>query len=212
MTDRPLSGRRVQAAANDEAILRAAREVFVADPTAPIAAVAERAGVGISALYRRYPSKEALVGTLCAIGQEVYLEEVERALAASGDPWDAWVGWLQRIVAADTHALVVRLAGTFTPTPEHLERGKRMETLGMQLFDRTRAVGAFRQGLTFLDVNLLLELLSSMRFGDAGRSVELRRRYLEVIVAGMRAGAGGRLPGKAPTWQEQLERWIRDDG
>ena len=116
MDDRSLSGRRAQAA-NDEGILRAARDVFIADPTAPIAAVAERANVGISAIYRRYPSKGALVGTLCAHGQEVYLKEVERALSETGDPRDVSVGWLRRIVEADTHALVVRLAGTFTRPP-----------------------------------------------------------------------------------------------
>ena len=54
----PLSGRRAEAARNDRKILEAAREVFVADPEAPISKVAERAGVGISALYRRYASKE----------------------------------------------------------------------------------------------------------------------------------------------------------
>ena len=53
----PLSGRRAEAARNDRRILEAAREVFVADPSAPIAAVAARAGVGIGALYRRYGSK-----------------------------------------------------------------------------------------------------------------------------------------------------------
>jgi AcrR family transcriptional regulator len=63
-----MSGRQAQAARNDQVILDAARAVFVADPTAPIAAVAERAGVGISALYRRYPSKEALLRTLCLDG------------------------------------------------------------------------------------------------------------------------------------------------
>jgi AcrR family transcriptional regulator len=56
-----LSGRRGQAARNDERILAAAREVFIADPKAPISAVAARAGVGISALYRRWPGKEDLV-------------------------------------------------------------------------------------------------------------------------------------------------------
>ncbi len=45
MPTAPMSGRRAQAARNDELIMNAAREVFVADPTAPIAAVAERAGV-----------------------------------------------------------------------------------------------------------------------------------------------------------------------
>jgi len=37
----PLRGRQAQAAQNDELILQAAREVFLADPTAPISAVAE---------------------------------------------------------------------------------------------------------------------------------------------------------------------------
>jgi AcrR family transcriptional regulator len=57
----PLRGRRAEAARNDQRILDAAREVFVADPGAPIAAVAKRAGVGIGALYRRYASKEELL-------------------------------------------------------------------------------------------------------------------------------------------------------
>ena len=46
----PLSGRRAQAAANDAVILASARAVFTADPSAPISAVAQHAGVGISAL------------------------------------------------------------------------------------------------------------------------------------------------------------------
>jgi len=42
----------------DGRILAAAREVFINDPGAAVSAVASKAGVGISALYRRYPSKE----------------------------------------------------------------------------------------------------------------------------------------------------------
>ena len=60
-TPAPLSGRRAEAARNDQRIIDAAREVFVADSGAPIAAVAKRAGVGIGALYRRYASKEELL-------------------------------------------------------------------------------------------------------------------------------------------------------
>jgi AcrR family transcriptional regulator len=208
--DRPLSGRRAQAATNDEAILRAAREVFVADPTAPIAAVAERAGVGMSALYRRYASKEELLGRVCADGQETYLAEVERALADDGDPWDAFVRWLQRIVEADVHAHTVRLAGTFTPDAGHLERAERMRRLGARLVQRTAAAGALRPGLTFVDVSLLLELVSMTRLGDGERNAELRQRYLAVIVDGISAGGDGALPGRAPTWQEQTARWIAE--
>ena len=66
-----------------------------------------------------------------------------------------------RIVEADTHALVVRLAGTFTPTREHLERAERMRVLGLELFDRSKAAGVLRPGLTFVDIGLLLEMVSS---------------------------------------------------
>ena len=98
MEQQRLSGRRGQAAQNDERILAAAREVFVADADAPISAVASRAGVGISALYRRYPSKEDLLRELCRDGLRLYVEEAEAALADDGDPWEAFAGFLRRIV------------------------------------------------------------------------------------------------------------------
>ncbi|HYN72253.1 MAG TPA: TetR/AcrR family transcriptional regulator, partial [Nakamurella sp.] len=152
----PLSGRRAQAARNDEAILIAARDVFVDDPSAPIAAVSQRAGVGISALYRRYPSKELLLGKLCSDGQAVYIAEAERALADDGDPWEAYANFLRRIVAADTHSLTVRLAGTFVPTERHLQDAELMRRLSEQLFGRTRAAGAIRSDVTELDIAFLM--------------------------------------------------------
>src|SRR5262252_597081 len=85
-----LRGRQAQAAHNDELILQAAREVFLADPTAPISAVAERAGVGIGALYHRYAGKEDLLRTLCRNGQDIYRTEIRRALASDAEPWDAF--------------------------------------------------------------------------------------------------------------------------
>src|SRR5579863_8551225 len=112
-----LSGRHAQAVRNDAAILRAARDVFLADPKAPIAAVAERAGVGISALYRRYPGKEELLRRLCHDGLRRFIAEAESA-AAGPDPWRAFTGFLREVVVADVHSLTVHLAGTFTPTEE----------------------------------------------------------------------------------------------
>src|SRR5215218_7153279 len=87
----PLSGRRAQAARNDERILKAAREVFIANPSAPIADVAKSAGVGISALYRRYPSKEDLLRQLCADGLRRYIAAAEglRVAVARRGPYVA---------------------------------------------------------------------------------------------------------------------------
>src|SRR5215216_7126023 len=103
----PLSGRQAEARRNDRLILEAAREVFVADPEAPISAVAERAGVGIGALYRRYGSKEDLLRRLCAAGLRTYIAAAEAALADEGDPWKAFTGFMRRVVDADTHSLTL---------------------------------------------------------------------------------------------------------
>src|SRR5438270_13590495 len=95
-TTAPLNGRRGEAARNDQRILDAARAVFTADPDAPIAAVAARAGVGISALYRRYRGKEDLLQQLSLDGLQRYLAAAEAALAENGDPWPTFCGFMRR--------------------------------------------------------------------------------------------------------------------
>ncbi len=73
MTSRSLSpqsvhGRQAEARRNDLAVLDAARDVFSAQGAgAPISAVAERAGVGMGTLYRRYGSKTELLQRLCVM-------------------------------------------------------------------------------------------------------------------------------------------------
>ena len=117
----PLSGRRAEAARNDGRILNAARTVFLANPSAPIADVARAAGVGISALYRRYSSKEMLLRELARDGLSRYIADLRSALADPGDPWDVFCACLHRVVDGQSQALAQRLAGTFQPTAE-LER------------------------------------------------------------------------------------------
>jgi AcrR family transcriptional regulator len=138
----PLSGRRAQAARNDRRILEAAREVFVADPGAPISAVAKHAGVGISALYRRYASKEELLRQLSAEGLERYIAAAEAALSDDADPWTAFTGFMRRVVDADTHSLTLRLAGTFAPTEELYRRAEHAQQLNIKLLQQTKAAGA----------------------------------------------------------------------
>jgi AcrR family transcriptional regulator len=194
----PLRGRQSQAILNNEAILNAAREVFVANPNAPISAVAKRAGVGIGALYHRYESKEDLLRTLSRQGQDIYIAEVEKALASDDEPWDAFVDYLRRIVAANTHGLTVRLAGTFTPTPEQFVLAERMQALSIELVGRVRRSGALRPDVTHLDIDFLLEFLATVKLGNAERSAELRQRHLMVIVDGLHSDHPTPLPGQSP--------------
>lgn len=203
----PLSGRRAQAARNDALILDAARAVFVADPGAPISAVAERAGVGISALYRRYASKEELLRQLSADGLRRYITAAEAALADEGDPWDAFARFMGRVVDEDPHSLTLRLAGTFTPTAELYQEAEKAEELNVKLFERTRASGAIRPDLTVNDLTFLFEQVAAVRAGDEERTRELRHRYLGLLLDALRTPSPAPLTGPAPSLEEIRARW-----
>jgi AcrR family transcriptional regulator len=203
----PLSGRRAQAARNDQRILDAARQVFVADPGAPIAAVADQAGVGMSALYRRYPSKQQLLARLAGDGLRRYLAAAEAALAEAGDPWAAFAGFMGRIVDADTHALVLRLAGTFTPTQDLYDDAERGQELTQRLLERAEAAGAVRADLDVSDLTFVFEQLASVRLGDPDRTRQLRHRYLGLLLDALATPTPTPLAGPPPTWQELSHRW-----
>ncbi|TCK00388.1 TetR/AcrR family transcriptional regulator [Nocardia alba] len=205
--DQPrLPGRKAQAARNDGLILDAARGVFLDDPNAPIAAVAERAGVGISALYRRYPSKEVLLRTLCHQGLRRFNAEADVALA-DPDGWHGFVGFLERVVEADVHSLTVRLAGTFTPDESMLPDVVHSGEVGAELVRRAHASGRLRADVDALDVGLILEACSAITMPDPVRTAELRRRVLALMVDGL--ACGGELPGPRPVSGEFAWRWER---
>jgi AcrR family transcriptional regulator len=207
----PLSGRKAQAARNDEVILEAARAVFLDDPGAPIAAVAERARVGISALYRRYPSKEVLLRKLCSDGLAAYTAAVQAAvdeLDAGGDPWPAFTGFMRRVVDAGSTSLTVRLAGTFTPDEQLYRDARHADDLNHQLIQRVRQAGAIRNDIEVADIGLILEQIASVRLGDEARTDELRHRYLALILQALRHADPGTLPGPPPSPAELAARWT----
>ena len=210
-TTTPLSGRRAQAARNDRLILEAARAVFVADPEAPISAVAERAGVGISALYRRYASKEDLLRHLCLDGLHRYIAAVEAAVADEGDPWNAFTTFMRRVVEADTPALTLRLAGTFTPNEELYRAADLAQELNVRLVERTKAGGALRPDVVVDDLGLVLEQLAAIRAAGPERTMQLRRRYLALFLDGLHLPSAGPLPGPPPSWAEFQARWRPRD-
>ncbi|MBD8078528.1 TetR/AcrR family transcriptional regulator [Cellulosimicrobium arenosum] len=205
----PLSGRRAQAARNDTAILTAAREVFVADPDAPVAAVAQAAGVGISALYRRYPSKEELLATLCLEGLRGFVEVARSALEVD-DPWTSFETFLRGVVAADVHSLSVHLAGRFTPTPEHAALADEAGVHAERILRRAQDAGVVRADVVDTDLPMVYEQLAAIRLGDPERVAALRRRYVELHLAGLRAASEppGPLPERAPTHAELGARWV----
>jgi AcrR family transcriptional regulator len=202
----PLSGRRREAARNNERILRAAQEVFTADPGARVSAVARRAGVGISALYTRYASKEGLLRHLCADGLQRLARLADQALADERDHWTVFAEFMQRTVAADISSLTLSLAGKFRPSTELSALAGQANDKIQALFDRVRPV--LRADLDVLDLPPIWEQLAAITIGSPGRAAELRNRYLTIMLDGLRAGAAGTLPGTPPTPQEVSGRWY----
>ena len=203
----PLSGRRAQAARNDELILASARAVFAADPAAPISAVAEHAGVGISALYRRCASKEDLLRRLCDDAVRLYNREAEAALADEGDRWSVFRRFMHRVVAADLYALTLRLAGTFTPDSGLHREALRAQELSTRLFERTRAAGAIRPDVVLDDIALIFEQVTAVRLVDEYRTRRLRERSLALMLDALRRTPADPLPGPPPTPEEVTQRW-----
>jgi AcrR family transcriptional regulator len=203
-----LSGRRAEASRNDERVLAAARAVLTASPDATMAEIARRAGVGIGTLYRRYPSKEALVQHLCLDGMR-QLEAVTRTALGQldGDPWEAFAGYMNAALDAGAGALGAALAGTFTPSQELLTAARDLYAAGLELVERVHAAGALRADVTLQDINLIFEQLRAVRLGDDVRTATLQRRYLALVLQALRAPGSAPLPGPPPAWEEIRGRW-----
>lgn len=209
MASRELSGRRGEARRNDAAILAAARDVFVADPDAPVSAVAKRAGVGISSLYRRYAGKEELLRKVCSDGLQEYVDIALEAVEDDGsDPWDVFAVFMRRIVEADTHTLTINLAGRFTPTELENRNAALADDLNTQLVARAQTAGVLRNDITADDLTYVFEQVAGIRSETPQRTEELRARYLTLHLDALRAPGRTPLPGPPPTSEEQHARWV----
>ncbi len=198
-----LSGRQAEAARNDELILEAARAVFLADADAPIAAVAERAGVGIGALYRRYRSKEALLETLYLDNLNRYLAETEIALVDDGDPCDAFRRYMHRSLEAGLGSLSVRFSGAF-PLSDEIERlFKIAEVNNARIIERVKAAGVLRDDITGADILQFFHIVQVLYYEDDDRSRQLRHRYLSLFLIGIHAdSADSPIHGPPLSWEE----------
>ncbi len=202
-----LSGRRGEAARNDERILQAAREIFLADPDAPISAVADRAGVGIGALYRRYPGKDELLRHLAKQGLERYVATVETALQQKDDAWTSFSTFMRHALEAGSGSLTARFGAAITATADMHRLGRQANVLTGRLLRRTQRAGALRKDIQVGDLSLLLEQLQSVKLATGERSRQLRHRYLVLALDALHSAGSAKLPGPAPRWEEISGRY-----
>ena len=197
-------GRRADAARNDDKVLEAAREVFLElGAQAPVSEIARRAGVGMGTLYRRYPTKEDLIRRVCVVSMERTTREALAALE-DPDPWSGFAGFMERCTEAGVGGLS-HLAGAFSVTDDVREIAERAREAMQALIDRASDEGPLRPGLTAADVSALLQQLLPRDTPGPEEVGALRRRYLAVILHGLRGTEP--LPGPAASWQDVAARW-----
>jgi AcrR family transcriptional regulator len=183
--DRPL---RRDAELNRQRIIQAAREVYAERGlAATLDDVANRAGVGIGTVYRRFPTKEALL--------EVALEDrfaqlgqaVDTALRAP-TAWEGLTAFLR--TAAEMHAADRGLRdvalGADISLHHLVEIRERIVPRMRQLVERAHAEGALRPDITAEDVPLLLMMVSEVAHHSHAVRPDIYGRYLQLLIDGLR--------------------------
>jgi AcrR family transcriptional regulator len=192
-TERPL---RRDARQNRDRILVAARAAFAElGIDASVEEIAVRAGVGIGTLYRRFPTKDELIGAVF----EEHLGQIASAATSAleqGDPWAAFLGYLSYVVELQaTDRGISEILGAHPHTETLVARARaRLRPLVQELIARAQASGELRPDVGYEDVSVLL--WTTGRVVDATRDVEpsFWRRYLALLVDGLRTGSATPLP------------------
>jgi AcrR family transcriptional regulator len=207
---------RADAERNRQRILDAAREVF-ADRGLDVTLddIARHAGVGTGTAYRRFPNKHALVEALMIerIGE---LEAIARECLADPDPWRGVAGYLERALALQAADRGLKEV-LFSPgaARERVAAARlRLGPVVTELVQRAVDSGAVRSDLAVTDVPLINFMLSTLV--DIGRDVEpeLYRRYLTIVLDGLRPSREDAtpLPVEALSFerfQKAMSKWPR---
>jgi AcrR family transcriptional regulator len=195
---------RRDAAANRERIVDSARRLFSEHGLdASMDDVARGAGVGAGTLYRRFPTKEALVD---AILGEVLERYHAFSLEALGQE-DAFAGLgllLEKTVLLqiENRAFLDVIALRLRDEPQLAAARERVRQLIEQLVAKAQTQGTLRGDLAPADVQVLVWELGRMVETTGGLAPELWRRYLALALDGLRAEAARPLPHPAPTSAE----------
>jgi AcrR family transcriptional regulator len=201
-------GRQAEARRNDLAVLEAARDVFTTQGAgAPVSAVAQRAGVGMGTLYRRYGSKTELLQRLCLLAMEQALAAATAALAAA-DPWEGLAAYIRACIELRSGALAA-LAGQIETTGPMRQLARRSQDSARALVARAQASGQLRPDVTALDISWLIEQFSrrAPESLDAGEERNVRARLVAIALDGLRAPGREPLPGHAPSRARYEQRW-----
>jgi AcrR family transcriptional regulator len=207
---RPL---RRDAELNLERILVAAQDVFAESGyEASMERIAQRAGVGVGTLYRRFPNKESLVVAIMEMAGQRSSELVAEVLEST-DAAEGIFEFMRRCVSlpASLRALVSRspqLAET------HLAMVESLATPVTRLLTNAKAAGSIRTDVTFSDIAVILLSVRAVedRYGEGEEAAKVGRqqgeRHLQLLFDGLRV-TGSALPHRALSRAQLYDLLVR---
>jgi AcrR family transcriptional regulator len=186
---------RADATRNLQRLLAAAREA-VAEKGAgvPLDEVAQRAGVGIATLYRRFPDRDTL---LRAVVLDALTETRDAAEAAErdhpGEPFEALAAYLRTALELRVSAVMPQVLDVLDlMADDDVDRAREASAVATQrLVDAAHEGGAIAPDVTFADIGMMLVRLARPLPGPlpADQKHALARRHLELFLRGLRADA-----------------------
>jgi AcrR family transcriptional regulator len=197
----PPSALRADAARNRERIISAAAEVFAERGLdASTAEVAHRAGVGEATLFRRFPCKDDLIDAIVETRMQEFAALADAA-AEDPDPAEALERFMEAVIEGFSHDRgFFEAAGDRCFTDPRFDELRRHSlTATGRLLRRAQEAGAVRTDLAASDLSFLIGSAAyATSVPGPGLRDDLWKRYLRVILDGMRPEGASRLRPGAP--------------
>ena len=198
---------RSDARRNRERLVASARELIAHQgPDVSVEEITQHAGLGMGTLYRHFPTKDELID---AVLEDSFAELVELARSAAEEE-DAWTGLTTFLEQALARHAANRGLKDVLASREHGRRRaeamrKRIRPVLQELIERAQAQGTLRADFTGEDLPLVFWTAGRVIETTAAVSPEYWRRYLGLLLDGLRAGSATELPEPALT-RAQLAR------
>ncbi|MBF6352823.1 TetR/AcrR family transcriptional regulator [Nocardia flavorosea] len=197
---------RADAVRNQQRIVEAARELF-ADRGLEISLddVAERAGVGVGTVYRRFAGKAELISQVF----EHHLGEFAEAAETSAHHPDPWLGLVEFVEYACRHLAINRgFSEVILELDLDTERFHRMrdriKPAVAAIVEHARAAGVLQPDIEPSDLFAMIHMVDGLAEFAKPINPEVWRRYLAITLNGIRADTVARrdLPVRALTDDE----------
>lgn len=187
---------RADAVRNQQRIVAAARELFAEHGLEiTLDDVAERAGVGVGTVYRRFANKKELIAEVFEQHMVDFADAAEAALR-NPDPWQALVEFFEescRHLATNRGFSEVMLELEEDPT-RFAEMRDRIRPSVMAIVDRAREAGAVHPDITATDFFALIHMVNAFAEFAGPVNPDVWQRYMAVTLNGVRTDAVPRRP------------------